>query len=122
MEDIINNMKERKKEKLDKNDINLSLGEKPKREHKRRQLAPKNGLGILDDELKDENEFKKELDNDLIQRPQKERKKKSREGLKKKNESSLNTNSSSEDLAPKPKVTERVLSNKGINYLSPLFL
>jgi len=53
MEDIINNMKERKKEKQDQNDdLNLSLGEKPKREHRRRQLAPEKGLGILDSELK----------------------------------------------------------------------
>ena len=44
------------------------------------------------------------MDSNLIQRPQKERKKKTREGPKKKSENSLNTNSSSEDLqAPKPK-------------------
>ncbi len=52
----------------------------------------------------EENEIKKELEDNLIQRPQKERKKKTREGPKKKVENSLNTNSSEEDLhAPKPK-------------------
>jgi len=43
----------------------------------------------------------------------KKEKKKTRENIKKKSENSLNSNTSSEDLqAPKPKVTERVLSNE----------
>ncbi|ORX70370.1 hypothetical protein BCR32DRAFT_250204 [Anaeromyces robustus] len=105
MEDIINNMKERKNEKQNP-DINLSLGEKPKREHRRRQLAPENGLGIIDPELNNQNinNNQKELEKNFLQRPQKERKKKTKNEHNKKSENPLNSNPSSEDLqVPKPK-------------------